>query len=423
MRKIISSIAVSLSLVFVGSTAMGAGFALYEFSARGNAMGGAVAANKAEAASLAVNPSLITQIDGAQVQVGATFVIPQATTEVSAIPALGLNDTKSEFKDRVFILPNFYTTYQASENVFLGLAGFSRFGLGGEYKDTNTWAGSAIAYKFDVLSYSVTPIIAAKVTEELSLAAGLEAMWLDFSEEKLLGPSRIKVQGDGVSWGGSFSAFYKPLWAEKWGFGLAYRTKIRHIVNGTADVSGSSSDVRGSVALPDSLTFGAAFSATDKLTLEAGIVETFWSSYDAIRIEDFPTSGALSVEEKHYKDVYRLNFGAEYALNNNWDIRGGYVFDKSPTNDKYMDTLVPVGDRHILNAGVGYKKNDWGIDFSYSYLIGKDMNGKGEVKIPSPPAPSPTVIHPDIKYTNADTHMIGITFKYAFAQNFLRGGK
>ncbi|MDR0734963.1 MAG: outer membrane protein transport protein, partial [Elusimicrobiota bacterium] len=336
MRNIISSIAISLSLIFAGSTAMGAGFALYEFSARGNAMGGAVVANKAEAASLAVNPALITQIGGAQIQAGATFVIPQSTTNVAG--------QERDLKDRVFTLPNVYATYQASENVFLGLAGFSRFGLGGEYGNYETWPGSAIAYKFDVVSFSFTPTIAAKVTDELSLAAGLEVMWLDFSESKLVGPTQIKVEGDGISWGGNFSAFYKPLWAEKWGFGLAYRAKIRHIVDGTADMNGVSSDARGSVTLPDSITFGASFAATDKLILEAGIVETFWSSYDAIRIEDFPAAGDLTVEQKNYKDVYRLNFGAEYALNNNWDIRTGYIFDKSPTNKEYMDTLVPVGD-------------------------------------------------------------------------------
>jgi long-chain fatty acid transport protein len=395
---------------------MGAGFALYEFSARGNAMGGAVIANEAEAASLAVNPALITQIDGSQIQAGATFVIPHATTEVGPMGPVPAG--KSELKDRVFTLPNIYATYQASENVFLGLAGFSRFGLGGEYKDYKQWLGSTIAYKFDVLSFSLTPTIAAKVTDELSLAAGLEAMWLDFSESKYIpaplpgSGTNVKVKGDGISWGGNFSAFYKPLWAERWGFGFSYRTKIRHIVDGTFSQTGSADEaVRGSVTLPDSLTFGVSFKAMEKLVLEAGIIETFWSSYDALRIER--ADGTLNVEQKKYKDVYRLNLGAEYALNNNWDVRAGYVFDKSPTNDEYMDTLVPVGDRNIFSVGAGYKRTDWGLDFSYSYLIGKNMSGSGEI----------SGAHVPVKYTNADTHMIGLTFKYAFGQHFLRGNK
>jgi long-chain fatty acid transport protein len=408
MKYAIKAAALAFVLAYAANTAAAAGFALYEFSARGNAMGGAVVANKAEAASLAVNPALITQIDGSQVQAGATFVIPHSTVNVAG--------QEEDLKDRVFTLPNAYATYQASENVFLGLAGFSRFGLGGEYGNHTTWTGSAIAYKFDVLSFSFTPTIAAKVTDELSLAAGLEAMWLEFSESKHIpGTSYgVKVKGDGVSWGGNFSAFYKPLWAERWGFGLAYRTKMRQVLDGTLNstVPGTpSGDVRGSVTLPDSLIFGASFAPTDKLVLEAGIIGTFWSSYDSIRI-DYKSSTNSIVEPKHYKDVYRLNFGAEYALNNNWDIRAGYVFDKSPTNDKYMDTLVPVGDRNIFNIGGGYKRDNWGIDLSYSYLIGKNMSGHGEINgVPVPV---------NVKYTNADTHMIGVTFKYNFGQRFLR---
>ena len=52
----------------------GAGFALYEFSGRSTAMGGAVMANGAEPASLATNPALITDLEGTQLQLGATVV-------------------------------------------------------------------------------------------------------------------------------------------------------------------------------------------------------------------------------------------------------------------------------------------------------------------------------------------------------------
>ena len=60
----------------------GAGFALYEFSGRSTAMGGAVMANKAEAASLATNPALITELDGTNIQLGATVVTAHAETTV-----------------------------------------------------------------------------------------------------------------------------------------------------------------------------------------------------------------------------------------------------------------------------------------------------------------------------------------------------
>jgi hypothetical protein len=49
------------------------------------------------------------------------------------------------------------------------------------------------------------------------------------------------------------------------------------------------------------------------------------------------------------------------------------------------------------------------------------MTGKSELKLPA--LLGGATVYPDIKYSNADTHMIGITFKYAFDQHFLRSSK
>jgi len=55
MKKLV----LTLPFLFLANLALASGFALYEFSARGNAMGGAVLAGDAEPASLALNPALI----------------------------------------------------------------------------------------------------------------------------------------------------------------------------------------------------------------------------------------------------------------------------------------------------------------------------------------------------------------------------
>ena len=419
MNKSIKAAALAVLLGLAANNVLAAGFALYEFSARGNAMGGAVMANKAEAASLAVNPALITQIEGSELQVGSTFVIPSATATV--------NGDSRDLESRVFVLPNFYATYQASENVFLGLAGFSRFGLGGSYPNYKPWEGGSSGFKFDLLTFSVTPTIAARVTEELSLSMGLEYMYVDFSVSKHYRTAGLSAElaGKTGSWGGAFGAYYKPDWAPKWGAGLAYRTKTRVVMDGTASynmpIPQTSDDIRGSVTLPDSLNFGVSYAPTEDLVIEAGIVGTFWSAYDALRIE-YPnaTPPTIKIDNKNYKDVIRLNLGAEYILNNSWAVRGGYAFDQSPTNSSYMDTLVPVGDRHLLNAGVGYKRNNWGLDLSYTYLLGMKMNGTGSIQTVSPLV-APTTAN--FEFKNGDAHMIGITYKYAFKTPFLRGEK
>ncbi|MBR2505010.1 MAG: outer membrane protein transport protein, partial [Elusimicrobiaceae bacterium] len=310
MKKTLTTLVVVLLPFVMSVSSYGAGFALYEYSAKGTAMGGATVANGAEAASLASNPALITELEGTNLQVGMTAVVADATTTVNG-------DSRS-LKNDIIPVPNFYITHKWSDDISIGLGGFTRFGLGGEYQDHLTWAGSALVYKMNLETFSLTPTIAIKANDEFSFAMGLEAMIIGFTQEAMGAPgiasSMYKLSGSGVNWGGNFSLLYKPEWAEKWAFGAMYRTKVKTDLTGRIRTGGFpllssfnliNADVTGAIVLPDSVTAGLAFKPTDKWTFETGIVGTFWSSYDQILIQytgddaDRPVIRNL----KNYKDT------------------------------------------------------------------------------------------------------------------------
>lgn len=396
--------------VLLADLSYGAGFALYEYSARGTAMGGATVANKAEPASLAVNPALITELDGTQAQLGLTVVTANAKTTVAG--------QQRGLKNDIWYLPNFYVTQKWSDQVSVGLGGFSRYGLGGEYKNWETWAGSQLAYKVKLETFSFTPTIAVKANDEFSVAMGLEAMVIGFTQNSTLMPgaaanaTAYEISGSGVSWGGNFSFIYRPEWAEKWSLGAMYRTKVKQNLNGRIHAGMEHAtrnifddDAKGAITLPDSLTAGVSFRPTEDLILEAGIVGTFWSAYDQILIEYSDRESTPTIHnKKDYKDTYRLNFGAEYNLNPNWAVRAGYVFDKSPINAHAMDTLVPVDDRHIASVGAGYHNDTWSVDLSYSHIFAKNLSGNSNSQFGSVP----------MKYTDGRSDMYGITVGYKF---------
>lgn len=408
--------AVLLLSVLLADFSHGAGFALYEYSGRATAMGGAVMANKAEPASLATNPALITELEGTQAQVGVTVVTADAKTTVGG-------DSRT-LKNDVWYLPNFYITQKWSDQVSVGLGGFSRYGLGGEYQDpVQTWPGSNLAYKVKLETFSFTPTIAVKANDEFSIAMGLEAMIIGFSQSSYFNadprnPGNFEISGSGVSWGGNFSFVYKPQWAEKWALGAMYRSKVKQNLNGRIDAGDKTfpainihgADAEGAISLPDSLSAGISFRPTDAWTLEAGIVGTFWSAYDQILIQykDSETSPVIR-NKKKYNDVYRLNFGTEYMLTPNWALRAGYVFDKSPINQNEMDTLVPVDDRHIASVGVGYQTEKWSVDFAYAHVFARDLSGHSEQLVnPLTGQPMP------MEYSDGKSDMFALTFGYKF---------
>ena len=394
--------------LLMAHSAFGAGFALYEYSGRSTAMGGAVMASDAEPASLATNPSLITELEGTQIQAGMTAVQAHAKTTFEGQSRTLKKDT--------WLLPNMYITHKWSDDVSFGFGAFSRYGLGGTYKNWETWPGSQLAYKVKLETISFTPTIAVKASEQLSVAMGLEAMTIDFTQNSMASPAPLidyKIHGTGISWGGNFSLTYRPEWAEKWAIGAMYRSKVKQNLDGYIHTSTGTSlspalrhaPASGAINLPDSISTGVSFRATDDWTLEAGIVGTFWSAYDQIVIEYTDTETAPTIHNKKlYKDTFRLNFGTEYKLNPNWAVRAGYVFDKSPINSKAMDTLVPVDDRHLVSGGFGYKTDIWSVDFAYTHVFGKDLTGHSNNQSGN---------HP-MKYSEGRSDMVAFTFGYKF---------
>lgn len=403
---------VILPFVLFAAGAQGAGFALYEYSARTTAMGGATVANGPEAASLATNPSLITNLDGTQIQLGATVVTADATTTVYG--------NSRSLENDVWVLPNFYITHKWSDEISFGLGAFSRYGLGGTYKNHDTWLGSNLAYDVKLETMSFTPTIAVKANDQFSVAMGLEAMTIDFTQKSMYGIGLLpppydgyELHGTGISWGGNFSLTYRPDWAEKWAIGAMYRSKVKQNLDGyihTSTGANLSSTLRhapaaGAINLPDSVTAGISFQATDNWVMEAGIVGTFWSAYDQIIIEYTDSETAPTIHnKKNYKDVYRLNFGTEYMLSKNWAVRAGYVFDKSPINKDDMDTLVPVDDRHLVSAGFGYHNNTWSADFAYTHVFARDLTGDSNTLSGNLP----------MKYSHGSSNMFAFTIGYKF---------
>ena len=405
------------------SQALAAGFGLYEFSARGNALAGTTVARDATPGSMAMNPAQVARVPGLQIEAGLTMITAGADVTY---------DGHTQSTDRqYFFIPHTYMTWQLNEKFSVGLGIFSRFGLGNSYPED--WAGADSIYKIGVQSMSAQPTLAVNVNEWLSLGVGLEVMWFDIDIRNKIplgsfGPYNMgqvdsKIKGDNYAVGGTIGMHIHPLdWLS---FGASYRTSMKHSIDGKANFNKSevnpmfaplfsqafqNMDAHGTIILPAQTAFGVAVKPWDDWTFEVDAIFTQWSSFEELKI-DFDENlmagvpGAQprysSSKEKDWRDVWRIGVGVEYAATDWLDLRAGYAYDQSPMREYAMDALIPAHDRHLFNAGFGLHMDDWSVDFAYTYLKAVSMHGH-------------TVDGVSISYDNADAHMFALTAGYEF---------
>ncbi len=417
MRTLKSWLMAGCLVLVTAQLCSAAGFAIYEWSARDFALGGATVGRADDPAALATNPAGITQLDGIQVMAGVMPIMPLMTIETPG------KSTDSD-DDAIFFPPHFYATWKVNDRYSVGLATFSRFGLGTKFDEN--WAGRYNSYEAAIQSVSINPNVAVKVTDKLSAAFGVEAMYLHFTQSKKLpmsgpgasGDGDAELDADGMGYGFNMALHYQPCQYAK--LGLSYRSPVTMKVTGDADFSDISgtpaaigafkdTSAKGVVTLPDSFSFGVALYPMEKLSVELGAVYTLWSKYDELKIEfgtplnPFDPSSDQTVSKKNWDDVWRLNIGVEYAALDWLDVRLGYVWDQSPAKDSTIDYLLPDSDRHMFSGGLGFHKDNWGLDMSYSFLMFEDRDIKGR---------DDGVL--DGKVKDAHAHIAGLSFTYKF---------
>lgn len=422
-RRLVYSFLTVVFVLFLSTSAFGAGFALYEGSARGNVLGAGMTAVADDASAVFYNPAGITQLKGMQGMVGATFIYPK--TDVYTTPG---GETASS--ENWWIPPHAYLTYQMSDKWWAGFGVFSRFGLGTEFPQE--WPGRYNSYYARIRSVELNPNIAYKVNDKFSVAAGLNATWFElklenrispttFGAPAVLGDANSSMKGDGWGWGFNLAMQYKP--AEDWYLGASYRSRISiRLDQGDADFTkpaawaaiGPANAVllrdtkaSGGLHLPDEVFAGIAWRVIPTVTLGGGIIWTKWSTYDKLQITyDLPIAPGVGtvVKQKQYKDVYRFTVGGEWKFMPNWRASLGYAYDQEPSQDQYADYLIPANDRNMFSAGLGFDYGKWTADFSYTLIL---INQR------TIPARASDGV-PASEFKNGNASLFGISLGYKF---------
>jgi long-chain fatty acid transport protein len=363
----------SLGWLFLASgPGYGSGFALYEAGARSSALAGAVVARADDLSAIFYNPAGLIQLPGFQIMAGFTTFIPR----VEIVTPLAPVATPNLMQSSASFAPHFFTSYQLAESVSLGLGVNSPFGLGVRYN--HNWPGRFNTVEATIQTLNINPTIAVKVTDYLSVGAGLDIMYFSLKMKRvlplpLLGPQALDVNGD--SWGVGFNLglLLKPL--DYLSFGVSYRSQVRQQVDGQArfrPFGALDGPAAGSIILPDMIFAGIMVRPLKKLSVEGGIIWTHWELFRRLDIKFNNPLGTLS-EGKEWHNTWRGQLGVEYTALPWLDLRAGYAFENEPMPDRFADYLVPSTDRrHSFSCGTGFRWRAMTLDLAYSMVLMMD---------------------------------------------------
>ena len=349
-RRLVYSFLTVVFVLFLSTSAFGAGFALYEGSARGNVLGAGLTASADDPSAVFYNPAGITQLKGKQIMVGLTAITPMITVETP-----GAATVDNDFTRNWFFPPHAYYTQQINDQWWGGIGLFSRFGLGTEFNPQ--WPGRYNSYYAEIQTVEINPNIAYKFNDKLSVAFGLNLTYLTLDLKKKLSPAvgspEFELDGDSSGWGLNAAVQYKPTdWMQ---LGLTYRSRISQNVQGDVKVTPNvpaaglrGMPATGDLSLPDMIFAGVNFNVRKDLTVGGGVYWTRWETYNQLQINfgaPFgPTQARTQATPKNWDNVYRFMIGTEWKVNENWDLRLGYAYDQAPEPDN-TDRLHPARQR------------------------------------------------------------------------------
>lgn len=413
----------------------GSGFQINENGARAMGMSGAFVGLANDPSAVYFNPAGITQLAGARFSFGATYIRPN-TAFTGPTPAT----TESKLKPRYFTPANFYFTYDLGNDFWLGFGFQNPYGNGIEWEDD--WVGRYKTTKMELKTYNFSPTFAYKISEKLSIAAGVTVSFADViiarkvkyiptgnpANPLLVLPddANIEMTGDNTAIGYSAGLLYKPT--KELSVGLSFHSNVKYDFKGDAVVTlGLKTPAAmakyipfGKISAPFKtpyvFTAGLAYHANDELVITGDFQYTGWKSYDKLEVTfaDYKPDGKnpyISTSVRDYQNSFIARLGAEYILSDQFTIRGGGLYDKNPIKDERLDATLPDADRFGVNVGLGVKlAKNVTVDIAYLFIMFKERTINTSTDIV--PLSVTNLQQPWNGKYKSSAHLFGLNFNY-----------
>ena len=348
------------------------------------------------------NPAAMAVHDKTTFQLG-THVVPMdydfhdRGSTVMGEPNIG---TAKNNKTEVAELVDLYAVHPLNDQVTVGFAVTSPFGLGMKYPDDHMARYQMI--DSNLTTIQAGPSVAVDLTDQLSVGANISAIYakadmksaVDFGSigYEALGPEMSSALGLAPQMNDGQSKLDADDWGLGWRVGASYRYgdnqrnrlgvnfrgktdltlkgDIKYTVPASAQALNSgglfdNTSASTKLTLPEQVAFGGAQWLDQQFVLYWETAWTRWSRFNELRIQTGNPDMPDAVTAENWRDNWRENLGLRYVANTTWDFVCGMSYDQSVIRSE--ETRTPaLPDTNQLAAAVG---------FGYNYSENLRING------------------------------------------------
>ncbi len=420
MNKKVTLRALTAATLFLSAgSAFAAGYQLNEYSATG--MGRSFAGMGVVAddfSAIGFNPAGMALNETNGLQTVASAVSIYSHFEGSASGKYEKDDSRI-----TRVLPSGFGQYKVTDAITLGLGVYVPFGLATDYP--NGWFGESHGGLSQITNINISPAISWQATDMISLGVAFNAQHakarITSSMVSLGVPLSNDLSGDDWGFGYSVGATIKPT--DNLRFGLSYRSKISHTLEGKIHMSGLGAQMTGKAGnhpitakmpTPEYFLLSGAYDWNDKWTFSSSLRYTRWSRFDKLDIKTADTSlGApvgtnISSTTENWRNTWFFSLGADYKYSPELTLRVGAAVDQTVIRGTEFRTVrIPDGRRIWTSCGLSYGKGNWQFDVGYAHLFVDTAKATGVDSLTQDPYPV------DIKYySHADMLSFGVQYKF-----------
>lgn len=411
----------AFSIYELGVRAMGMGGAFAAIADDGSAL-------FYNPAGIAFQKGLRMQMDSLGV-VGLFRFKPSDVPAGQFVPQKGFNGSVAP---KLIPVASLYLTKDLNEKWTFGFGVFSPFGLSANwtsFQDSDPqhtkYVGRYAGSRARLESIWFQPTIAYRVRQNLAVALGValvhthlmleqsilnplddgvvfgkELAGLIFPGEdpELAGPAiarllpegRSRLAGTSQSPGLNAGLLYRHE-ASRTSLGLMYRSAVTHHLDGRATFAFTKGytlepfvgedtipdlfpdqDIKGSFTTPATYKVGVA-----REGVFGGTVAADFQVLDYHRFKSVPVNFSQTVDvatpaelrlEFDFNNAWQISTGFEKPLNENLQVRAGYMFDHTPVPDKSTGPLFPDSSRHSFTVGASLLRGNMELSLFYQAM-------------------------------------------------------